>query len=143
MGAINAALDFFTRLGFDLRTVASEKWLDIALWQYVFAFISIAVSLFARRMSTLVLKRLILPWISRRGDGYTSRIISALTDPLVAILGLVGLYSATKVLMFPTGGTLPITVISGEFVDRCAIPLRLPALPAAELRHRKRRGLHR
>ncbi len=118
LDVINGTLEFFNGLGLDLRVLASAKWLDIALWQYLLAFFFITLSLFARKIATSIIERFLVPWIGHAGDGYTGRLLNALMDPLVALLGLIGLYWATKVLMFPAEGASPITVVSSEFVDQ-------------------------
>ncbi len=117
MDSITSVLDFFAHLGFDLRQGLSAQWLGITLWQYLLAFILIILALFARRMATLFLNRFVLPWTSRLGGIYTGRIISALVQPLSALLGLFGIFLAIKVLTFPLDGA-PEAVVSPELVNQ-------------------------
>lgn len=82
--------------------------MGIAAWQYLLAFLMVLGSLLARKMATKLLERLVLPSLERFGGRFASRIISALIQPLTALIGLVGLFLAVNALLIPTRSTSPV-----------------------------------
>lgn len=116
MNVIHSILDFLARIGLDIRVLFDDEWMGVFLWQYILAFILIVLSLFARRVATGLLGRF-LPWINRVGGVYAGKIVEALSQPVTAIVGLVGVYLAVKVLVLPVSADAPVA-ISGEFLDQ-------------------------
>ena len=98
------ALDALAKVGLDLRKSLSSTWMGIAMWQYLLAFLMVLGPL-SRKMATSLLERLVLPSLERFGGRLAGRIVGAMIQPLTALIGLIGLYLAVNILLFPTGPT--------------------------------------
>lgn len=117
MDTITTMFEYSAQWGFDFQQALSAQWLGIAMWQYVLAFVLLLLTLFARRIAALSLNRFVLPSVKRAGAVYTSQIIGALVKPLTAIVGLIGLYMASKILLLPSPGA-PRNPSATIFIDQ-------------------------
>lgn len=118
MEVIINSLDYLATVGLDVRKALSAQWLGIATWQYLLAFLLVTFTLFARRVASHVLTRYLVPLLDRVGGIYASRVFEVLIKPLTAILGVVGLFLAVRVLLLPIEGSTIPTVISQDFVNQ-------------------------
>ena len=119
LDAVFLALDALAKVGLDLRDSLSSTWMGIAMWQYLLAFLMVLASLFARRMATSLLERLVMPSLERFGGRLAGRLVGALIQPVTALIGLVGLYLAVNVLLLPAGPspTLITTSLVGQIFE--------------------------
>lgn len=111
---IDSILDAFARVGIDLRSWLSPEWLGVKLWQYLLAFIVIVLTLFARRFAMAMLNRL-SPWIGKVAGVYAGRIIVTLAAPATAVVALIGITLAVRILVFQTDGAAQ-PVVSDAFL---------------------------
>lgn len=114
-----AAFEAFIGWGRSFQERLDYTWFGIPAWQYVFAFIFLLGSLFARRGAEFVLKRLVIPWLEPYGGGYPGRVVEAVMRPLTAYIGITGLFFAIRTLMLqPDGAPSADPFISVRFVNQ-------------------------
>lgn len=114
-----AAFEAFVSWGKAFQQRLDYTWFGIPAWQYIFAFIFVLASLFARRGAEFVLGRIVIPWLEPFGGGYPGRVVEALMRPLTAYLGITGLFFAARTLMLqPDVGPSADPFITVEFVNQ-------------------------
>lgn len=118
MDWIDDTLETLAGSGFDLRAQFAQEWLGLALWQYIVAFVLIALSLFARRIITVVFERLVSPRLGGARTQLLGRLLESLLEPLTAFIGMTGLYMAIQVVLIAPEGLLIDGIITPGFVTQ-------------------------
>lgn len=116
MDMLYAILDTLSSWGFDLRKSLSGEWMGISIWQYLLAFVVIMLSFFARRLTSKIVDRFVLPRLEQYGAHLTHRLTGALNKPLTALIATIGVYLAVRILMVRTDPTTSPEIISDTFV---------------------------
>lgn len=115
---MDGVLETLARTGFDLRSQFAKQWLGLAMWQYIVAFLLIALSLFARRIITVVFERFVAPRLGGQRTQLLGQLLESLVQPATAFIGVSGLYAAVQVVLISPDG-LPVDgIVSSAFVTQ-------------------------
>jgi len=79
--------------------------LDIAVWQFVAAFLLVLVGMVARKVSDYILQKRIVPLLERTRVEFDNLVVAAVSKPLGWALLLAGVAAAVWVLALPTEPT--------------------------------------
>lgn len=101
MQFIDSVHSLLSVIGIDLESWLSVTWLGLALWQYVFSFFLIVLSLFARGIVSVFFERVIFPRLGRTRRLLPGQITESLIRPLTAFIGVTGLFGAVQVVLSP------------------------------------------
>lgn len=115
---MDEALETWAAAGFDLRTRFAQQWLGLAVWQYILAFIFVALSFFARRITTVTMERFVLPRLRAPRLSWVRSFLETLLQPLTTFIGLSGLFAAVQVLLISPDGVAEDAFITSAFVTQ-------------------------
>lgn len=109
-------LDQVASLGATSASWLTQQWLGLSVWQYILAFLLIALSLLARSIITMLFERVVFPRLGPARQTVFGQALESLLQPLTAFIGISGLFGAVQVVLLPTE-TIPETrLITPEFV---------------------------